>query len=257
MQRRSVIDDDSVLAAIAKVLVEEWPDVRRQLIDGAQPLLIKRNGALQHVRLTEEIERAAQKSATAQRNGAARRTGGKQSLARRSRERTETTMAAEPPVSNGSTTRERTLSSGSAEAGDARGEPSSEGEESQNETKNEIEITTTVVDTDSIGFVLNVISEVVPHLHFKRDDVASWLDEFPDAPWIAAAICESELSLKAGRHPAYVLGMLREKSRCATSYDDPLGYVRFRLNSLSPNTSAADAASRKSELQEPEWRDCA
>jgi uncharacterized protein YdaU (DUF1376 family) len=244
----SVVDDDQFLAAIAKVSAEEWPDVRRQLIDGAQPLLIKRDGFLQHRRLTEEIKRAAQKSATAQRNGAARgvKPTEPQRRMRRSRVReqrhTVSAAVAKLPTSSRKATRQQQLSASSANAAGTLDDSSAEGDESQNEMKttaNEIEITTTVVAADPIGFVLNVVNAVVPHLAVHRDHVSTWLTEFPDAGWIAAVVCESELSLPAARHASYILGILREKARNSTTCDDPLGYVRFRLNSLRRKRTAA------------------
>lgn len=119
-------------------------------------------------------------------------------------------------------------------AAQAEEDPDAEGEsdaEADAESTMERKTSSTLVVTgDAVTFVHGVLTEIAPHLGGTADDVGEWLAIFPDASWVAAAICESELSLRAGRHPAYVLGMLRRKAEDGVDYDgDPLGYVACRL----------------------------
>lgn len=59
-------DDDDYLRAVSRASREEWPSIRRSLIDGAKPLLRKhRGGWVSQPRLTKEIRTAQEKSAKA------------------------------------------------------------------------------------------------------------------------------------------------------------------------------------------------
>jgi hypothetical protein len=98
--------------------------------------------------------------------------------------------------------------------------------------ESDAEMTTTGVVTEKeVAFVHGVLTEIAPHLGGSLENVEQWLAIFPDSSWVAAAICESELSLQGGRHPAYILGMLRQKAREGAQYPDALDYVALRLSS--------------------------
>jgi hypothetical protein len=131
------------------------------------------------------------------------------------------------------------VSSREPRSAQAEGQADGEGEagaesHAETEVRANRETSTTVGVAADVAFVHDVLTEVAPHLRGTTDDVAQWLAIFPDAPWVAAAICESEHSLREGRYPGYVLGMLRNKSddgSNAAYSGDPLGFVACRLAS--------------------------
>jgi uncharacterized protein YdaU (DUF1376 family) len=61
-ERCRVVDDEATLIAIARCTTDEWPAIRRALIDGPAALLRKQRGYIYSDRLVEEIEKAKDKS---------------------------------------------------------------------------------------------------------------------------------------------------------------------------------------------------
>jgi len=68
-----VVDDEETLIAIARCTVDEWPAIRRALIDGPAALLKKRGNWIHSPRLVEEIEKAKDKSQKYSKNARSRR----------------------------------------------------------------------------------------------------------------------------------------------------------------------------------------
>lgn len=221
-------DDDAVLCAVARVSAEEWSKIRIELIDSGRPLLLKKNGRLYHPMLQEEIEISKRRSKTAREN----RRGGRQN-ARSTSEHLAT--------DNGETVVEQQSHTSPEFVPETK-------TKTKNETEREIEeVSTTggVVDEDPESMLIRVARRMIPHLEITRGHVVGWLERFRDPFWIAAAICESELSLRAGKKLGYVTGMLSTKAAEGWDCEDSRGYVRLRMSSspanADPTKSSPDA----------------
>lgn len=72
-----ILDDDDYLSAVSRLSRDEWQDIRRQLIDGRRPLLVRdEEGYLSYPPLTEEIRHSQpSRQPTGQTENAERRLG--------------------------------------------------------------------------------------------------------------------------------------------------------------------------------------
>jgi uncharacterized protein YdaU (DUF1376 family) len=87
---------------------------------------------------------------------------------------------------------------------------------------------------DALGVVQHALEAVAPGLPADDFTASLWLrDICADPWWIAAAICQAELTLRKARSPGYVTSMLRAKKAEGWECEDAKGYVEFRMQSIA------------------------
>jgi uncharacterized protein YdaU (DUF1376 family) len=235
----SLPDDDKSLAGILGCTPARWRQIKRRLCTGPLAVLIVEGGRISQGRIVEEIEAARKRI-----DGAS--TGGRASGESRRRK----AAALRERMTNGrSTDVERIgqrIANGSGNGSRTDGEPVMSHE--SRVTKTEVSSSSTSQPllelpsdgVEAVDVVLRTLAVVAPKLPPDEIGVTLWLRDINADPWwIAAALCEANVSLAGVRSPKYVTTILQNRKADGWDCPDAQGYVAYALASLQRRRDAA------------------
>lgn len=236
----SLPDDDTILANITRMSLAQWRRIKPRLCEGDTKVLSITYGRIYQVRIAFEIEEARRRIAGQSAKG--RRSGEVRKAKAALKARFENPDLRTNRGSNHGLTAVRTGHEPEHEPRTNRtvnrGGTTHESRVMSNESRELTSLPTTPVLPEqppvgiaAVEFVQHVAATMAPHVPPPDDfTVTRWLrDISPDPYWIAAVICEAQVSLADARTPGYITGILNNRRAEHWTCDDARFYVEYRL----------------------------